>query len=226
MSKGCRMRVVAVVAHPDDEVLGVGGTLARHARDGDDVTALVLADGATSRYPEAMRDDLRTAGRLAADCLGLKEIRFADLPDQRLDEGALLDVTRVVSEHLDDLRPEVLYTHFSGDVNLDHGVVSRATWTACRPYAREGLRELLAFETASSTEWAMPTTGERFVPTVFVDVTDTLEVKLAAMACYASELRDAPHPRGLEALRTRAAYWGGAVGRPAAEPFVALRLLR
>jgi LmbE family N-acetylglucosaminyl deacetylase len=220
------MRVVAVVAHPDDEVLGVGGTLARHARDGDDVTALVLADGATSRYPEAMCDDLRAAGRLAAECLGLKEIRFADLPDQRLDEGALLDVTRVVSEHLDDLRPDVLYTHFAGDVNLDHGIVSRAAWTACRPYAREGLCELLAFETPSSTEWAMPSSCERFVPTVFVDVTETLEVKIAAMACYASELRAAPHPRGLEALRTRAAYWGGVVGRPAVEPLLALRLLR
>ena len=220
------MRVVAVVAHPDDEVLGGGGTLARHALDGDEVTALVVADGATSRYPDAMSDELRESGRKAAQCLGLKEILFAELPDQRLDAMALLDVTRVIDQHLDRLAPERVYTHFLGDVNLDHGIVARATWTACRPYQRPQVRDILAFETPSSTEWAWPATADRFAPTVFVDVTQTLDAKIEAMACYASELRPSPHPRELEALRVRAAYWGSVVGMTFAEPFLQLRSLR
>jgi LmbE family N-acetylglucosaminyl deacetylase len=220
------MRVVAVVAHPDDEVLGVGGTLARHAQDGAEVTALVLADGATSRYAERMQDELQVAGQKSALHLGLREIRFANLPDQRLDALPLIEVTRVVDAVLDELRPDVVYTHFAGDVNLDHAVVARATWTACRPYARPGVRELLAFETPSSTEWGWPGLGDRFSPNVFVDVSDTIDTKLVAMACYDSELRPEPHPRSLDALLTRAAYWGSVVGMRAAEPFMVLRSTR
>ncbi|MDX6229001.1 MAG: N-acetylglucosamine malate deacetylase 1 [Frankiales bacterium] len=220
------MRVVAVVAHPDDEVLGVGGTLARHAREGAEVTALVVADGASSRYPTEMRDELRLAGQKAAVRLGLAEIVFADLPDQRLDSLPLIEVTGIVDAALDAWQPDVVYTHFAGDVNLDHGVVARATWTACRPYQRRGVRELFAFETPSSTEWGWPGLGDRFSPNAFVDIEETLDAKIAAMACYDSELRAEPHPRGLNALRTRAAYWGSVVGMSAAEPFMVLRTTR
>ena len=220
------MRVVAVAAHPDDEVLGVGGTLARHAMDGAEVIVLVVADGATSRYPDAMSETLEIAGQKAALRLGVSEIRFAGLPDQRLDAVPLIDITRTVESLLDELAPDVVYTHFPGDVNLDHAAVARATWTACRPYQRRGLREIFAFETPSSTEWGWPGLGDRFSPNVFVDVTETLEMKIAAMACYGSELRTAPHPRGLDALRTRAQFWGSVVGLSAAEPFMLLRSLR
>jgi LmbE family N-acetylglucosaminyl deacetylase len=218
MAEEAAVRVVAVVAHPDDEVLGVGGTLARHAREGADVAALVVADGASSRYADAMRDELRIAGQKAAVRLGLREILFADLPDQRLDSLALIDVTRVVDEVLDSWQPDVVYTHFSGDVNLDHA--------ACRPYQRRGVRELLAFETPSSTEWGWPGLGDRFSPSVFVDITESLDAKIAAMACYDSELRTEPHPRSLAALRTRSAYWGSVIATSAAEPFMLLRSTR
>ncbi|MDX6222280.1 MAG: N-acetylglucosamine malate deacetylase 1 [Frankiales bacterium] len=220
------MRVVAVVAHPDDEVLGVGGTLARHAREGADVAVLVVADGASSRYAAEMRDELRIAGQKAAVRLGLGEIVFADLPDQRLDSLPLIEVTRVVDQALDSWQPDIVYTHFAGDVNLDHAVVARATWTACRPYQRPGVRELFAFETPSSTEWGWPGLGDRFSANAFVDIAETLDAKIAAMACYDSELRPEPHPRSLDALRTRAAYWGSVVGMSAAEPFMVLRTTR
>jgi LmbE family N-acetylglucosaminyl deacetylase len=220
------MRVAAVVAHPDDEVLGVGGTLARHARDGDVVSALVVADGATSRYPDFMCDELRTFGQKAAHRLGLEEIAFAGLADQQLDALPLIDVVRVVDQALEAWRPDVVYTHFAGDVNVDHSVVARAVWTACRPYQRPGVRALYAFETPSSTEWAPPYQADRFVPNFFVDITETIDDKLAAMACYHSELRPSPHPRGLDALRTRAGYWGSVVGGTGAEPFLLLRAVR
>lgn len=220
------MRVVAIVAHPDDEVLGVGGTLARHASEGADVTVVVIADGATSRYPDAMRDTLQVAGQKAALRLGLTEIRFAGLPDQRLDALPLIEITGAVDEVLNDLEPDVVYTHFAGDVNLDHATVARATWTACRPYQRPSLREIFAFETPSSTEWGWPGIGDTFSPNAFVDITATMDAKIAAMACYDSELRRPPHPRGLAALRTRGEYWGSVVGLTAAEPFMLLRTMR
>lgn len=215
--------VVVVAAHPDDELLGAGGTLARHARAGDEVHALIVADGATSRYDAEMVPVLAAAAKQAADVLGFASLRTGSLPDQRLDTVSLLEVTRLVEAVLDEVRPQTVLTHFPGDVNLDHAVVARAAWTACRPYVLPRLRRFAVFETPSSTEWAWPLEGGAFEPDLFVDISATLDLKLAAMACYECELREYPHPRSLPALRERAAYWGSRVGRPAAEAF---RLLR
>lgn len=217
------MRVAAVVAHPDDEVLGLGATLARHVASGDDVRAFVLADGATSRYPDEMQAELQRMACKSADQLGLSEISFGGLPDQRLDALPLIEVVRVVEGFLQSLQPAVVYTHFSDDVNLDHAVVARATWTVCRPYQLPCVRRVLSFETPSSTEWGWPGVRHAFDPNVFTDVSDFLELKLAAMRCYDSELRDLPHPRSLRMLQTRAEYWGSIVGVGAAEPFLLLR---
>ena len=221
------MTTIAVLAaHPDDELLGAGATLAAHTRAGDDVHALVLADGATSRYAEQMVPVLADSAKRAAEVLGLASVRTVGLADQRLDTLALIDVILVVEDFLNDLRPQVVYTHFAGDANLDHAVVARAAWTACRPYAQPQLRRFAAFETPSSTEWGWPLDPVSFAPTVFVDVAATLDVKLAAMACYETELRAYPHPRSLRALTERAAFWGSRVGLAAAEPFQMLRELR
>ncbi|HEX3647555.1 MAG TPA: PIG-L deacetylase family protein [Pseudonocardiaceae bacterium] len=218
--------VLVVAAHPDDELLGVGGTLARHVRRGAAVHALVLSDGAGSRYGPEMAQVLANSAEQAADVLGLASIRVGALPDQRLDALPLLDVTRLVETVADELRPAVVYTHFPHDVNADHGVVARAAWTACRPFVLPGLRRFSVFETPSSTEWAWPMDGSEFVPNSFTDITDTVDDKLTAMACYGTELRDYPHPRSPRALRERAAYWGSRVGRRAAEPFRVLREVR
>ncbi|HJQ47132.1 MAG TPA: PIG-L deacetylase family protein [Amycolatopsis sp.] len=215
--------VLVVAAHPDDELLGAGGTLARHVHCGDEVHAVVVADGATSRYGEGMSDVLAKSAQRAADVLGLASVDLLSLPDQRLDTLSMLDVTRDVEAVVDRLRPAVVYTHFPGDVNVDHGQVARAAWTACRPYVLPGLRRFAVFETPSSTEWAWPLEGSGFDPTLFVNITSTMDEKLDAMACYESELRDYPHPRSLRALRERAAYWGSRVGQSAAEAFQILR---
>jgi LmbE family N-acetylglucosaminyl deacetylase len=217
--------VLTIAAHPDDEVLGAGATLARHVRAGDEVHAVVVAEGATSRYDAEMVTVLSDASKRAADLLGLTSLRSLGLPDQRLDAVPLVELTQSVEAVLDEVRPDVVYTHFPGDVNLDHGMVARAAWTACRPYARPGLHRFAVFETPSSTEWAWPL-DEGFRPNLYVDVAETLEVKLAAMACYESELRDEPHPRSLRLLAERAAQWGSRVGVRAAEPFQVLRELR
>src|SRR5690242_5394680 len=170
-------RVVVLAAHPDDELLGAGATLAKHVQASDEVHAVILADGATSRYDVGMVDVLATASKRAAATLGLTSIRSCGLPDQRLDQLALVEITQAVETILDELRPQVVYSHFPGDVNLDHGVVARAAWTACRPYVLPDLRRFAVFETPSSTEWAWPTIGEAFRPGLFSDVTATLDIK-------------------------------------------------
>ncbi|MGW2519706.1 PIG-L deacetylase family protein [Streptomyces sp. NPDC001617] len=214
--------VLVLAAHPDDELLGAGATLARHVRDGDAVHAVVLTEGASSRYREGLAEDLAKSAQRAAQVLGLASLELWSLPDQRLDALPLIDVVQQVETKVDALRPDLVYTHFPGDVNTDHGVVARAAWTACRPYVLPGLRRFAVFETPSSTEWAW-SADSPFTPSLYVDVTRTLDVKLEAMSCYETELRDPPHPRSLQALRERAGYWGSRVGRPAVEPFQVLR---
>jgi LmbE family N-acetylglucosaminyl deacetylase len=217
------MNVLVFAGHPDDEILGAGATLAGHASRGDAVHAVVLADGATSRYDETMEETLRKAGQRAAEQVGFASIRFEGLADQRLDTAPLIEITQGIEAILEELDPEVVYTHFPGDVNLDHGIVARAVWTACRPYRFPRIRRLAAFETPSSTEWAWPLPDGAFSPSLFVDVTATLDAKLAAMECYSAELRDYPHPRSTRALRQRAEFWGSVVDRTAAEPFLIMR---
>lgn len=216
-------RIAVIAAHPDDELLGAGGTLARHVMAGDEVHAIVIADGAGSRYPGEMMAALEKDARRAAEVIGFASVRFQSLPDQRLDAIPLIELTQLLEGVLDDVAPRVIYTHFPHDVNTDHGLVARAAWTACRPYCRPELRRFAVFETPSSTEWAWPIDGSQLQPNLFVDVAESLDTKIAAMECYESELRDYPHPRSARALRERAAFWGSQVGRLAAEPFRVLR---
>ncbi len=215
--------VVVIGAHPDDEILGAGGTLARHVQAGDEVHAVVVADGAGSRYPDEMMGALEKDARRAAETIGFASLRLQALPDQRLDTVPFIELTQLIESVLDELGPQLVYTHFPADVNADHGLVARAAWTACRPYYRPGLRRFAVFETPSSTEWAWPAGDTALQPNYFADITATLDTKIAAMECYESELRDYPHPRSGRALRERAAFWGSQAGRAAAEPFRILR---
>ena len=216
-------RVLIVAAHPDDEILGVGGTVARHAAAGDEVHSVVVSEGASSRYPSGADEELRAAARAAAKILGAGEPRFLGLADQKLDALPLLDVIRPVEAVVRELAPEVVYTHHWGDLNRDHRVVCEAVMVACRPVGSTVPRRVLCFETPSSSEWSPPDPALQFTPTVFVDIAATVEMKLAAMACYASEVRQHPHPRALESLRARAATWGQHAGLVYAEPFVLCR---
>ena len=212
-----------MAAHPDDEILGAGGTLAKHLAQGDEVHALVLSEGASSRYEEGAEQTLRDSAARSAEKIGFASIQLLDMPDQRLDAVPLIEVTQAIESFVFDLRPEVVYTHTPADVNTDHGIVARATWTACRPYSTPWLTRILAFETPSATEWAWPLPDGGFHPNWFVDVTETLGRKLEAMAQYETELRPYPHPRSLQALAERARFWGSHVGVKAAEPFVMMR---
>ena len=217
------MRIAVVAAHPDDELLGAGATVARHVDAGDQVTAVIASEGATSRYEAGAGSMLERCAREAAEVLGVADLRFLGFPDQRMETRPLVEITQAIEGVLRDVRPDIVYTHFWGDLNRDHRIVSEAMQVACRPTGADYPRRVLCFETPSSTEWAPPEPSAAFQPNHFVDVTATIERKLAAMARYTSEVRAPPHPRSLEALRARAAGWGHIVGRAYAEAFMVLR---
>lgn len=223
-------RIAVVVAHPDDEVLGCGGTLKRHTLEGDEVHTVILADGESSRslgdMPlsdseiESQIVNRRAAAREVATILGVHQAHFHDFPDNALDTRALLDVIRVVEAHIQQIAPEIVYTHHAGDVNVDHRLVHQAVITACRPVPNHSVRRLLFFETASSTEWQPAHSAQNFLPNWFVDIGATLEHKIAALKCYADEMRVWPHARSYEAIEHLARWRGAMIGCAAAEAFV------
>lgn len=225
-------RVLVVAAHPDDEVLGCGATAARLVARGEEVHVAILGDGVTSRSARAADADpgavaaLHEDARAVAALLGAKSIAFGALPDNRFDTVALLDVVKRVEGWLADLAPEVVYTHHPGDLNVDHRITFQAVLTATRPVPGCRVREIYAFEVPSSTEWAFQRMEPPFRPSVFEDVTDTIELKIRCLERYRGEARAFPHPRSAEALRAIARRWGSAAGLAYAEAFELVRSVR
>lgn len=226
------MKILVVAAHPDDEILGCGGTAARLAAEGHEVHFAILGEGMTSRHRQRADADagqltmLHQQAQKAAAKVGVKNVTLHKLPDNRLDTVPLLEVVKIVEELVDRLKPEILYTHHGGDLNVDHGVIHRAVLTATRPMVGQPVREIYAFEVPSSTEWAFQRIEPSFRPNVFVDIARTLEAKIAAMECYETEARKFPHPRSPEALRAIALRWGSVAGCGAAEAFELVRSIR
>jgi LmbE family N-acetylglucosaminyl deacetylase len=214
-----------MAAHPDDEVLGVGGTIARHISAGDAVTVAFAADEGTARYEDDTIRGVRKSAMEAAATLGVADVRFAGFADQTLDVLPILEITQWVEGLMREVQPEVVYTHHRGDINRDHRVVHEATLTAARPYAVPSVRRILCCETPSATEWGGPFPENAFLPNVFIDVSDFLEQKLKAMSAYSTELHPFPHPRSLEALRVKARAWGTVIGAEAAEAFMLARAI-
>jgi LmbE family N-acetylglucosaminyl deacetylase len=225
-------KVLVLSAHPDDEVLGCGATIARLAREGHEVYLAILGEGITSRHASREAGDpaevkaLRECSRRAAELLGAKDLFLYDLPDNRFDTVSLLDVVKLVEELVKRLQPRTVYTHHGGDLNIDHAITARAVLTATRPVPGCPVRELLAFEAPSSTEWAFQQLAPVFHPTVFTDVSETIEIKVKAMELYEGEARAFPHPRSAEALRAIARRWGSVAGVDSVEAFELVRSIR
>ena len=216
--------ILAVVAHPDDEVLGAGGTLARHVTNGDAVHIVFLTDGVGARGDDKAAAERRAkAARLAAARLGAREPHFLGFPDNRLDQIDLLDITQAIERIIEMTAPSTIYTHHAGDLNIDHVLCHRAVLTACRPLPSSTVRRIFAMEVSSSTEWASPTPGNAFMPTRFVDISGTQKVKRQALEAYAEEMRVFPHSRSYEAVEALATWRGASAGLRAAEAFMVVR---
>jgi LmbE family N-acetylglucosaminyl deacetylase len=216
-------RVLVFAAHPDDEVLGMGGTIARLTARGDAVRIVCVTDGSSTQYPgdaetRARKED--EARRAAAE-LGVLDYVHLDLPDMRLDTVPHVELNAVVEEHVRDLGPETVYTP-QPDVNLDHRALFDSVAVATRPFPGQEVRRVLTYAPTSSTEWT-PAPATWFVPNWFVDISETLDRKLAAFAHYETEQRPHPHPRGEAAIRAAATFYGTSCGCESAEPFVLVR---
>ena len=221
------MKVLVIAAHPDDEALGCGGTLAKHVAAGDEVNALFMSDGVTSRnkitHLEEGMSRRQDAAYRAAGVLGIRNLNFGDFPDNQMDTIPILDAARLVEGALTEFNPTMIYTHHAGDLNVDHRLTHAAVMTACRPQPGCKVQTILTFEVPSSTEWNTPPGGVPFAPNWFVDISRTLSMKLAALNEYSEEMRSWPHPRSLDAINHLARWRGATVGFEAAEAFVLSR---
>ncbi|OWW21309.1 PIG-L deacetylase family protein [Noviherbaspirillum denitrificans] len=220
-------KILVVAAHPDDEILGCGGTIAAHARAGHEVHVVIMAEGLTSRSLQrdaaAQKTDLEQladVARKANALLGAASVTLHSLPDNRMDSLDRLDVIKLVEAEIARVVPEVVYTHHAGDLNIDHRIVHESVLTACRPKPGHPVNSLLFFEVASSTEWMPPSSAPFFAPDWFVDISDTLDLKLKALACYDTEMCPWPHARSIRALESLARWRGASAGVEAAEAFM------
>ena len=225
-------RVLVVAAHPDDEVLGCGGTIVQHADAGDQVQVLIVAEAATSRLQKRDRlqadEELSTlaqSAQRAGPTLGAAVVELLDLPDNRLDSLDRLDLIKLIEQRIENHQPQVVYVHHAGDVNVDHRRLHEAVVTACRPTPSHPVKRLLSFEVASSTEWQPPGSSSVFQPNWFVDISPQWQRKREALEAYASEMRPWPHARSLKAVEHLGRWRGAQVGVEAAEAFCLLRQL-
>ena len=227
MTSQTSQRILVVAAHPDDEALGCGGMMARHAAEGADVAVLFLADGEMARTEaqSSLIGSRREAARRAAAELGATSVTCSEFPDNRLDTVAILDITQAIEAVIGAHKPSILYTHHAGDVNVDHRIPHRAVMTACRALPGHPVRAIRCFEVLSSTEWATAGFGPPFRPTLFCDIATYMPTKLAALRCYDGEMRPFPHSRSYEAVEALAKYRGASGGMLAAEGFVIAREL-
>jgi len=217
------MNVLVIAAHPDDETIGAGGTITKHVKKGDGVYLCVVTKAYPPNWSEDSVKERRREVLEVSKILGIRKTYFLDLPTVKLDTIPQKELNDLISNCVNEVKPDVVYTTHGGDVNKDHRLVFEATMIATRPSPESLIKKVLSYELLSSTEWTFGLTERPFVPNVYVDISDTLENKIKAMSIYKSELKEYPHPRSLEAISTLAKKRGTEVGLKAAEAFMLIR---
>jgi LmbE family N-acetylglucosaminyl deacetylase len=223
-------KILIVSAHPDDEVLGCGGTVARLVKEGYQAYTLILGEGITSRDEKRDRakreteiQKLKDQAKKANKIIGVEEVFMYDFPDNRFDTVPLLDIVKVIEKIKNDIKPDIIFTHYGKDLNIDHQITYKAVITATRPVVGEPVKEIYSFEVPSSTEWNFPLS---FSPDVFFDISETMDIKIKALEEYKTELREYPHPRSLEGIKINAQSWGLKIGVKYAEVFKCIRVIK
>ncbi len=221
--------ILVVAAHPDDEILGCGGTVARLANEGAKVYTLLLGQGIAARHDSLDKTEYQGQVAKLKKCMddanraiGVQEVFSFDFPDNKFDTVALLDIVKTVEKIKNKIKPDVIFTHYEKDLNIDHHIIYEAVITATRPLATETIKTIYSFEILSSTEWQYPL---GFSPDTFFDISNTIKQKQKALACYETELRPFPHPRSLEGAELNAKVWGMKIGIDCAEAFKTVRNL-
>jgi len=217
------VRVLVVAPHPDDEVLGCGGVMARHAAAGDEVHVVVVTRGHPDVFSPESVEQVRNEMGKAHRVLGVHSARFLDFPAPRLDTVPRHAVADSIFGVLQELQPHTIYVPHHGDMHFEHGLIYEASLVAARPVDQERVSRIFAYETLSETDWAPPIPGATFQPTVYVDIEPYLEKKLQAFSCFASQVKPPPHPRSLENIRALAMSRGSAAHLKAAEAFCLVR---
>lgn len=219
------MKILVLAAHPDDEILGAGGSMAKWSKQGHQIQIVIAATGLTSRSvspDQTAKSDLERLQQDAAKAtriVGVDPPTFLDLPDNRMDSMPLLDIVKQLEKIVEDFKPHRVLTQSGGDLNIDHQILFQATMTATRPMRGGSVESVWAYEVNSSTEWAFAQFQPIFRPTHFVDIGIELPQKVEAMEAYTSEKREWPHPRSPKAIEARAHMHGSTVGCEAAEAF-------
>ena len=213
--------VLVVAAHPDDEVLGVGGTIPLIKRNGGNVTVVIVTDGSSAQYVgnEEVLKRKQDHSQEANNILGTDEVIQWDFPDMRLDTIEHCKLNQSFEKLIWDRKFDTVFVQNGDDINLDHQLIYKSIMVATRPIPGQPVQQVLSYQVNSSTEWGGRTQTTIFCPNYFVDISSTVELKLAAMEVYVDELREYPHPRSIKSLRQRAAVYGNEVGYEAAEPF-------
>lgn len=215
------MNVLVIAPHQDDEVLGCGGVMARHAAEGDTVHVVVVTRGIASLFPPVEIEATRRELHAALEVLSVSGVQFLEFPAPQLDLVARHELAEAIQRVIYSLQAQILYVPHAGDIHFDHRAVFEAALVAARPINRCPVERIVAYETLSETEWGAP--SNPFVPSLFVDISQHLQKKLQAMSCYKSQLKDPPHPRSLAGLKALARYRGYTIGTAAAEAFMVVR---
>lgn len=236
------MKVLVIAAHPDDEVLGMGGTIKKYTKSKNEVKIIILATGIIARRSHDFKNStnydvnnsikekmlkqikiLREQSKQAGKILGVNDIEFFDFPDNEMDSVSNLEITKTIERVIKKFNPSIVYTHSSIDVNVDHKMIFNATLTATRPKKNSSIEKVYSFEIPSSSEWNF---SETFNPNTFVNIEKELPYKIKAMQKYKSEVEKFPHPRSTKALKSIAYRWGTVSGFHAAEAFTLIRDLK
>ncbi len=217
------MRYLIIAAHPDDEVLGCGGTAVRLVQEGHSVIPVIVCENATVRYESDKATQLEEWSKKSANILGISEPEFLRLSDQRLDSYSALEMAQLIEKKIFEIKPDVVFTHHGGDINKDHRILFDATLVATRPLPGSSVKSVYTYETISSTEWGFTDYYPKFSPNTFYDISETLTLKINAFMQYESEIKKYPHPRSPEGIEVRAKDWGTRIGLKAAEPFQLIR---
>lgn len=225
-------KILVIAAHPDDEILGCGGTIKRLINEGNKAYSLILSDGVTSRSDEECKSDFMNKSNFiskrheeslrALEVIGFKEKLFHYFPDNKFDSIPLLNIIKIIEKYINEINPDIIFTHHYSDLNIDHRRTFQAVLTATRPVVSCNVKKIYCFETLSSTEWNF-SSNDNFNPNYFVNIETTLNDKTEAMKCYKSELREFPHPRSIKALEVSAQRWGSVVGCSCVEAFQLIR---